>query len=99
MRVNLLLKMVLLIYPLFLLLLVKALFLRVNIVRVWRLSVICFRRIPQRIWLKNLLQLPRLVEKLTLSLLLVRLGCIMRCYLCGKDWVRVVALLCASPLF
>ena len=35
----------------------------------------------------------------SLSLLLVRLGCIMRCDLCGKDWVRVVALLCASPLF
>lgn len=105
MKVNLLLKMVQ-IYPLFLVLIlsgfllpVNAFFLRVNIVRIWRLSLICFRRIPQRIWLKNLLQLQSLVEKLILSLLLVRLGCIMMCDMCGKVTVRVVALLCASPLF
>ena len=58
-----------------------------------------FSAIPQRIWLKNLLQLQRLVEKLILSLSLVRLGCIMMCDMCGKVRVRVVALLCASPLF
>ena len=105
MKVNLLLKTVQ-IYLLFLVLIlsglllpVNAFFLRVNKVRIWRLSLICFRWIPQRIWLKNLLQLQRLVEKLILSLLLVRLGCIMMCDMCGKVRVRVVALLCASPLF
>ena len=52
MKVSLLLKMVQ-IYLLFLVLIlsglllpVNAFFLRVNIVRIWRLSLICFRRSP-----------------------------------------------------
>lgn len=48
------------------------LFYKGDIVRVWSLLLIGFRRIPQRILPTNLLQLSRLVEKLILSLLLVR---------------------------
>ena len=68
--------------------------------RVWSLLLIGFRRIPRRILLSNLLQLPRLVETLILSLLFVRLGCNMRRVTCvAKPRVRVAAVVFTSPLF
>ena len=105
MRVDLLPRMVQ-IYLIFLILILFGL-LPLNPPFLWgwhsesmELLLIGFRRIPQRILLKNLLQLSRLVEKLILSLLLVRLGCNMRHVTCvAKPRVCVAALVFTSSLF
>ena len=106
MRVDLLPRMVQIYLPFLILILFKLLpllipfFSKGDIVRVWSLLLIVFRRIPQRILLTNLLQLSRLVEKLIPFLLLVSLGCNMRRVTCvARPRVRVAALVFTSPLF